>query len=190
MPLNTETITAIALGISLSASAGFRVFVPMLALSIAGYFHWVQLPADMHWLVSIPSIACFSVATILEIAAYYIPFIDNLLDSISTPLAVIAGTILAYALFPGGSNTTLIKWVLSLLSGGTAAGTIQVGTGILRLFSSKTTAGTGNAVLATGENAAAISSAALSFVIPLIVASILIVIILWVLVKIISRGFK
>lgn len=190
MPANTETITAIALGIALSASAGFRVFVPMLAASLAGYFNWLQLPADMQWLISVPSIICFSVATILEIAAYYIPFIDNLLDSISTPLAIIAGTILAYALFPGGNNPPLIKWVLSLLSGGTAAGTIQAGTGILRLFSSKTTAGTGNAILASGENAAAISSSVLSFFIPVIVAAILLVIILFILVKLASRLFK
>lgn len=187
MPANTETITAIALGIALSASAGFRVFVPMLAASVAGYFHWLQLPADMQWLASLPALISFGTAAVLEIAAYYIPFIDNLLDGISTPLAVTAGTVLAYAVFPNGDLSSLLKWGTALLTGGLAAGTIQTGTGLLRLFSSKTTAGTGNAFLASGENVTAIGGSALSFFIPIIIAVIAILLVLYILFKIAGR---
>ena len=35
--MDMELITAIALGIGLAASAGFKVFVPMLVASIAAY---------------------------------------------------------------------------------------------------------------------------------------------------------
>jgi Domain of unknown function (DUF4126) len=185
-----ETITAFALGISLSASAGFRVFVPMLAASAAGYFNWITLPADMNWLSSLPALISFGTATVLEILAYYIPFIDNLLDTISTPLAVGAGTVLAYSLFPLGENETMVKWIISLITGGAAAGTIQAGTGLLRLFSSKTTAGTGNVIVASGENAAAISTSALSFIMPLIIGAIMLLLVIYILVKLVGRFFK
>jgi hypothetical protein len=189
MPLNADTFTAIALGIALSAAAGFRIFIPLLGASIASMTHWIQLPPEMSWMGSWPALICFGTAAIAEMAAYYIPFIDNLLDVISTPTAVAAGTLLAYSIFPAGQNEALVKWVLAFIGGGGSAGILQAGTGLLRLFSTKTTAGTGNAVVASGENAAALVSVSLSFVIPIIVASILLFIIGWIIIKIIKRLF-
>ena len=189
MPLNSETITAIALGIALSASCGFRVFIPVLAASVAGHFNLLSLPQNMQWMSGWPALICFATAAVLELAAYYIPFVDNLLDAIATPLAVCAGTMLAYAVFPQGDNAMLTKWVLGFITGGAAAGTIQAGTGLLRLVSSKTTAGAGNAIVATGENAAAITGSISAFLIPLITASLLLLLILWILVKAFKKMF-
>lgn len=190
MPLNADTFTAIALGIALSAAAGFRVFIPLLGASIAAMTHWIQLPAEMSWIGSWPALICFGTAALAEMAAYYIPFIDNLLDTISTPTSIGAGTLLAYSIFPSGENDTLIKWVLAFIAGGGSAGILQAGTGLLRLFSTKTTAGTGNAVVATGENAAAVVSVSLSFIIPVIVAAVLLLIIGWIIMKIAKRFFS
>ena len=92
--MDTTMLTHIALGLALSACAGFRVFIPMLAAAIAGKFNIISL-GDMQWLGSYPAIICFGTAAIYEIAAYYIPFIDNILDTIATPLSVAAGTVLA-----------------------------------------------------------------------------------------------
>lgn len=189
MPLNADTFTAIALGIALSAAAGFRVFIPLLGASIASMMHWVQLPAEMSWIGSWPALICFGTAAIAEMTAYYIPFIDNLLDTLATPTAIGAGTLLAYSIFPAGENDTLVKWVLAFIAGGGSAGILQSGTGLLRLFSTKTTAGTGNAVVATAENAAAVASVSLSFVIPFIVAFVLIILIGWIIMKIVKRLF-
>lgn len=189
MPLNADTFTAIALGIALSAAAGFRVFIPFLGASIASLANWIQLPDEMSWIASWPALICFGTAAIAEMSAYYIPFIDNLLDTISTPTAIGAGTVLAYSIFPAGENDALVKWVLAFIAGGGSAGILQVGTGILRLFSTKTTAGTGNAVVATGENAAAVVSVSLSFVIPFIVAAVMLLIIGWIIIKITKRLF-
>jgi len=189
MPLNADTFTAIALGIALSAAAGFRVFIPLLGASIASMMHWVQLPAEMSWIGSWPALICFGTAAIAEMTAYYIPFIDNLLDTLATPTAIGAGTLLAYSIFPAGENDTLVKWVLAFIAGGGSAGILQAGTGLLRLFSTKTTAGTGNAVVATAENAAAVASVSLSFVIPFIVAFVLIILIGWIIMKIVKRLF-
>jgi hypothetical protein len=180
-------ITTISMGIALSATAGFRVFVPMLAAAVAGHFNIMHLPADMAWLSSWTSIICFATASIAEIGAYYIPFIDNLLDTISTPLSVAAGTLLAFSILPVSSQEPIVRWGLAFLAGGSTAGTIQLGTGLLRLLSSKTTVGTGNVVVASTENVAAISSSLLSFVIPVILALLLLVLCSWIVIKLFKR---
>ncbi len=182
-----ELLTNIALGIALSACCGFRVFIPLLAGALAGHFHFFTLPADMHWLASWPAIICLGTAAIAEIAAYYIPFIDNLLDTIATPLSVAAGTVLATSFLPLADLDPLLRWGAGLLAGGSSAGVIHIGAGLLRLFSSKATVGTGNAIVSTTENAAAISGSVLSFVIPVVVAVVLLVLIIWIIAKLTRR---
>lgn len=185
--MDTALLTSVAMGIALSACCGFRVFVPMLGASFAAYQQWFALPADMQWMGSIPALICFGTAAILEIGAYYIPFIDNLLDTIATPLAVAAGTVLAASFLPIAEFNPMLKWLLAIIAGGGAAGTVQLGTGLLRLFSTKTTAGTGNAIVSTGENAAAIGGTALSFTAPVLIAVLMLLLIGWIVVKGVGR---
>ena len=190
MNFDYHIISAIALGIALSACCGFRIFVPMLAASVAAYNHWFNLSADMQWLGSLPAMVCFGTAAIIEIGAYYFPFLDNILDAIAAPLAVAAGTVLAFAILPGSNNEPLLRWVAALVAGGATAGTIHVGTGLLRLFSTKATLGTGNPVIATGENAAVVTGSIFSFIIPVIIAAILLVVVFWILVTTLKRLFN
>jgi Domain of unknown function (DUF4126) len=180
MHFDYHIISAIALGVALSACCGFRIFIPMLVGSIAAYNHWFSFSADMQWLGSLPAIICFATAALIEIAAYYFPFLDNILDAIAAPLAIAAGTLLAFAILPTADSQTLLRWVTALIAGGATAGSIHVGTGLLRLFSTKATLGTGNPVLATGENAVAITASVLSFVVPVIIATILLVVVVWI----------
>ncbi|MBA2762224.1 MAG: DUF4126 domain-containing protein [Segetibacter sp.] len=188
--MDYSILTNIAMGIALSACAGFRVFIPMLAGALAGHFNIISLPNDMEWLSSWPAIACFGTAAVAEVSAYYIPFIDNLLDTIATPLSVGAGTVLASSILPIGDQEPLVRWGIGFLAGGSVAGTIQMGTGLLRLFSSKATLGTGNAIVATTENAAALSISALSFFIPVVIAILVIALIVWIIVKLTKRFSK
>lgn len=187
--MDTQMITSIAMGIALSACCGFRVFIPMLGASFAAHQNWYALPADMQWMVSLPALIAFGTAAVLEMGAYYIPFVDNLLDAIATPLAVAAGTVLAASFLPIAEFSPLIKWILALVAGGAAAGTVQTGTGLLRLASSKTTAGVGNSVVATGENALAVSGTILSFIIPVVVAVLFLLLIGWIVRKLFGRFF-
>ena len=180
-------IPAIAMGIALSATAGFRVFVPMLAGALAAKFGLINTPADMEWLGSWTAIIVFATAAVAEIGAYYIPFIDNVLDTIAAPLSVAAGTVLASSILPMGDQEPWIRWGVALLAGGSVAGTIQMGTGLLRLFSSKATVGTGNAVVSTGENAAAVGASILSFLIPVVMAVLLVGLVVWIIAKVVGR---
>jgi len=45
----------------------------------------------------------------------------------------------------------MLKWITGFIVGGGAAATVQGGSVLTRLASTKMTAGTGNAVVATGE---------------------------------------
>lgn len=188
--MTLEMITAAALGIALSACCGFRVFVPLLAASLAGRFDWVTLPQDMSWMASFPAILCFGVAALLEIGAYYIPVVDNLLDAIATPLSVAAGTLLASSLLPVTETAPLLRWGAALIAGGGMAGTIQLGTGLLRLLSTKGTATLGNPVVATGENAAAIGGSIFAFLFPVVLAVLLVIFVMWVLNKLVKQWGK
>jgi hypothetical protein len=171
--MSGSIISAICLGIGLSACCGFRVFIPLLVASVAAYFGWIPVNEGMSWLATLPAIISFGTAAILEIVAYYIPFVDNILDTIATPLAVLSGTVIAATVLPIGELDPMLKWGFGVLAGGATAGTIQVGSGLLRLFSTKTTAGWGNGVIATGENLAAISGSVLSLIIPVLMALLL-----------------
>lgn len=185
MNIDIQTITAAALGVALAACCGFRVFIPLLVSVLADRFQLFSFSENFHWLSSTPALICLGAATVLEIIAYYIPFIDNILDTISAPMAAVAGTLLATSVIP--LDNEWMKWVIGIIAGGGGAGLIASGTGFLRLLSSKTTLGTGNAVVATGENTAAIGGALLSFVIPIIMALVFIALFIWILRKVISR---
>lgn len=187
MPMEKEIITAIAIGIGLSASCGFRVFVPMLIASIAAKMNIFPVTEGFQWLASWPAIISFGTATAAEILAYYIPFVDNLLDTITTPLAVGGGTILLTSVLP--IDNELLRWVSGFIFGGGAAATVQGGTVLTRLASSKFTAGTGNAVVATGEHAAAFGTSVLSLFIPLLISSVIIILVLYFIAKFGKRLF-
>jgi hypothetical protein len=78
---------SIALGIGLAAAVGFRVFVPLLVASIAADTGHLHLADSFAWLGSPTALTMFAVAAVVEVMAYYLPGIDNVLDSLTTPLA-------------------------------------------------------------------------------------------------------
>lgn len=187
--MDMSILYSIAMGIALSASAGFRVFIPVLVTALAAHYQFIDLPLNLEWLGSWPAIVVFGIAAIIEVIAYYIPFVDNILDTIAAPLAVAAGTLIATSILPLENLDPAFRWGIGLIAGGSAAGTIQMGTGLLRLFSSKATLGTGNAVVATGENAAASAGAVLSLFMPVIIALAMVALIIWIITRIFVRFF-
>jgi len=176
--LNAELITAVAIGIGLAASAGFRVFVPMLVAAIAAKAGVMPLNESFQWLASWTSIAILGTATVVEIIAYYIPVVDNLLDTIATPLAVVAGTLLLTSVLPIDSE--LMKWITGAAVGGGSAAVVQTGSALTRLTSTKLTAGVGNPVVATVENVAATGTSILSLVIPFFIVAIFLLLVIFI----------
>ena len=166
-----ETALSIALGIALSAAAGFRVFVPLLALSIGGYTDVVHLTPGFAWIGTIPSMIAFSTATIAEVGAYYVPWVDNALDTIAAPAAVIAGTVISASVIT--DLPPLVRWSLALMGGGGIAGILQGATAFLRLKSSTFTAGLGNPALATMELGGSVITVILGILVPAVAAGIM-----------------
>ena len=144
-----ETILAICAGIGLSAACGFRIFVPLLVLSIGALSGHVQLSSEFQWIGSYPAVIAFGLATILEITAYYIPWLDHFLDTITTPAAVIAGILVSVSMV--NEMSPFMKWIVAVIAGGGTAGVVQLATVGLRGFSLGSTGGVANPVVATAE---------------------------------------
>ncbi len=163
-----ELALSICLGIGLSAACGFRVFVPLLGMSFAANAGHIDLSPGFDWISTWPAFACFLTATILEIAAYYIPWLDNLLDSVATPAAVLAGTLITAAVITDMSP--LMKWSLALIAGGGTAGIIQASSVALRGGSSLATGGLANFAIASGELIASLATTIFSIFLPILTA--------------------
>ena len=168
-----ELIISICLGVGLAAACGFRVFVPLLGLSTAALSGQVPLAAGFEWVGTWPAFACFLSATIVEIAAYYVPWIDNALDSIATPVATVAGTLAAASVIT--DLPPLEKWTLAVIAGGGTAGLIQTGTVALRGASTLATAGATNFLVATLELIASICTTILALLVPVICLGLILV---------------
>src|SRR5262245_49879866 len=167
-----EIAVSIALGIGLAAAVGFRVFVPLLIASIASYTGHLHLDADFAWLGSPAAITMLSVAAVVEVLAYYIPAVDNLLDTITAPLAMIAGTVVSAAVI--ADLPPLIKWSTAIIAGGGVAAITQGVTTLVRAKSTAFTAGLGNPLVSTAEMLAAIIIAVLALLAPLIAVALVI----------------
>jgi Domain of unknown function (DUF4126) len=145
----THLALSIGLGIALAAATGFRVFLPMLIVSGAAYAGHLQLDSNFAWLGTPSALTMLSVAALAEVLAYYIPVIDNLLDTLATPAALVAGTIVSAAVMT--DMPPMLKWTAAVVAGGGIAGLTQGLTGILRAHSTVLTGGLGNPVIATAE---------------------------------------
>ena len=162
----TETIISVFLGVGLAASAGFRVFLPLFALSLASYLQWWELNETWAWVGSLPALITLGVAMLAEIFAYYVPFVDNLLDTLAIPLAAVAGTAVMVSTMAG--LDPVVTWALAIIAGGGTATAIKGASSATRLTSSVKTAGLGNPVVATVETGSSAVMSVLSFVLPVL----------------------
>ncbi|MDF1564821.1 MAG: DUF4126 domain-containing protein [Deltaproteobacteria bacterium] len=175
----SETILAISLGVGLAAACGFRVFVPLFALSLAALSGHVELHDSFAWVGTLPALVAFGVATFLEIGAYYFPLVDNLLDSVASPAAVVAGVVATASCVTDMSP--LMQWSVAIIAGGGAAGVVQLVTVKARLATAAFTGGTLNPVVSTLENVGAIFLSVLGVLLPALalVLAVVAVFLLW-----------
>ena len=165
-PLDVDVLVGVGTGLALAAAAGFRVFVPLLVVSFAARTGWLPLSTGFEWMGTTPALVVFATATVLEIAAYYLPFFDNLLDTIATPAAVLAGIVASASVL-----TDLPPWLrysVAIIGAGGTAGIVQGSTVLLRLKSSAATAGTGNVFLASLELLGSLIMSVASLLLPLL----------------------
>lgn len=165
-----EIIIGLCLGITLSAACGFRIFVPPLAMSLAAIYGHFPLSSGFEWLGTTEAAIALGIATILEVSAYYIPIVDNLLDTVQVPIAVGIGTVITAASL--GHTDPVLQWTLAVVAGGGTAGIIGTLAGFTRLASTGVTGGLGNFIVATIEAVGSISLSILGLTFPLWTAAI------------------
>ena len=183
----SDLALSIVLGVALAAATGFRVFLPMLIVSGAAYTGHLQLDESFAWLGSLSALTMLSVAAVAEILAYYIPVVDNLLDTLATPAAFVAGTIVSAAVMIDAPP--MVKWTAAVIAGGGVAGLTQGVTGILRAHSTVLTGGLGNSVISTLQLAGAILISFLALAAP-VAALALVALFLLAAIRVLRRFFR
>jgi len=163
-----DLVLSIFLGIGLAAAVGFRVFVPFFLISLAHYAGYLSLSEGFLWMGSTPAMITFGIATLVEILAYFIPWLDNALDLITTPLAVVGGTVLMSSAV--ADIDPLLQWTVAIIAGGGTAGIIKSIANTGRLASSVGSGGLANPVISSGEAVGSILMTILSFVLPYVAA--------------------
>ena len=140
-----EFVLALSLGLGLAAASGFRVFLPPFLYGLAIRFDFTPIDISVQgaseWMSSDLGLLLLGSAMVLEILAYYVPWLDNLMDTIASPAAI---------------------------AGGGVSGTIQIGTVSVRALSTMTTAGIANPLVSTAEAGASIFCTILAILLPLL----------------------
>lgn len=174
----SETLISIFLGVGLAASVGFRVFLPLFALSLSAYFNIIPLNDSWQWVGSSFALITLGIATILEIFAYYIPVFDNLLDTIAVPLAAIAGT--AVVVSTAANLDPIVTWSLAIIAGGGTAAAIKGSAAGTRAASTATTVGVANPLVSTVETGTATALSAFSIFLPVVAIAIVVLLLIGV----------
>tara|TARA_B110000116_G_scaffold267774_1_gene280647 strand:+ start:805 stop:1389 length:585 start_codon:yes stop_codon:yes gene_type:complete len=178
------TVVAALMGISLASASGFRVFLPPFLLSLA-----VRTDTLVSFDLSGTEFAIFDsnaavlilgIACLAEFGAYYVPWLDNVLDTIASPAAVLSGIGMTSMVLVG--SDPIIQWSFAIIAGGGSAGIIQATTVVIRGLSSTLTLGFGNSFVASGENIASIVLTIAALIAP-IIAAIFAIIVISVLVR-------
>lgn len=167
-------LLSLCVGIGLSAACGFRVFLPLFALGLANRFGDLPLHESFQWISSTPALLALGTATICEILGYFIPYIDHLLDTMASPMAILAGVIATAAVLSNDTSPWL-QWSLAVIAGGGVAAATQTSTVLLRGLSTLTTGGLGNPLVALGELILSAITSILTLLFPFVVAIVVII---------------
>lgn len=160
-----EHIVAALTGVGLAAACGFRVFVPPLLAGIAFRCGWLDAPASLAWMGGTPALVALGLATLAEVAAYKIPWLDHALDVVASPVAVVAGLLLASG-FLAEADSWLV-WTLGAIAAVGAAGAVQAGTVATRVASTATTGGLANPLVALLELVLAAAASLAAILLPI-----------------------
>ncbi len=167
------TLLSVCLGLGVAAACGFRIFVPFLVMNLATRAGYLTLGDNFEWIGGTPALITFAVATALEVGAYYIPGVDNLLDLIATPTAVVAGIVASASVVTG--MDPYLKWTLAAIAGGSIAGAVQMTTVGIRQASLLGTAGVANPAVSSAEAAGSLVTTVVSLLLPVLAVSLIIV---------------
>jgi Domain of unknown function (DUF4126) len=179
MAESLSVVMSIAAGLALAAAAGFRAFVPLLAAGLAIHFGYMEPARGFDWLGEPVVLVALSVATAAEIAAYYLPGVDHVLDLIGAPVAVAAGIVAAAGVMVGLPEW--LRWLTAIGAGGAIATAGHALNAVGRAKTGATSGGLGNPVYATAELGGSLLFAALALLLPVFALIAIVVLVAWAL---------
>lgn len=166
-----EIVASICMGAGLAAATGFRVFIPLLVAGVAMRFNLGAISTTFScshsWLTSPLAIAALFAAAVFEILAYKIPIMDNFLDFIAAPAALIAGGIIGLNFFVPSESPMLVT-ILGIIAGAGGAGVVHGTTALARITSTKMTLGTANPFFAISEAIGSVATSILAIMLPVL----------------------
>jgi hypothetical protein len=171
-----EILLQILIGVGLAATCGFRVFVPLLVMGIAGLSGYLHLAAGFEWIGSLTAVIIFGIATVVEIAAYFIPYIDNILDSISIPASVVAGITVAASVIT--DVHPLLRWTLAVIAGGGIATVTSLISNGAHGISTVASGGVANPAVSGAESILSVISAIIAIAVPVLAITLIVVLVI------------
>ncbi len=178
MHLSVESLVAVAIGIGLAAATGFRAFVPLLVAGLAARWGALPLSDGFQWLSSTGALVALTTASVAEVAAYYIPGVDHVLDIVASPVALIAGVVASASVMV--DTPPALMWPVAIIAGGGVAGLTKFMSAVVRAKAGLATVGLANPIVSTGETAGALGVAVIAIAVPLLCLLGLIVLFVWV----------
>lgn len=156
---------ALLSGVAVAAACGLRAFLPLLLLGLAARAGLVELRGGAAWLAADHALAALTAATVLEVAADKVPFVDNVLDAAATVLRPAAAWLGTFALLSAWPT----PWAqIAALVLGAGALAVHAAKAKLRLGSTAMTFGQANTLLSLVEDAFASALLLVAWVAPLL----------------------
>jgi hypothetical protein len=175
--------------LGLSATAGLRAYIPLLAVGLASSANIIPLQGSFQDLSSPPVIIILAVLTVIEFILDKIPLVDHVSDAVHTIIRPVSGAIIMAG--TANSLSTLSPWVAAIL-GALLALVFHGAKATTRPAVSATTAGIGNPVVSLVEDVVVIAVVLLLIFAP-IIGVILLVLLAVVFVRLVGRilrGFR
>jgi hypothetical protein len=171
----TTIVPSLAMGIGLAACAGIRAWLPLLMAGGLARWGIIELGDSFQFIASDRALILFGVATVIEILADKIPAVDHALDSLSTVLRPAAGSLLAASVLWQVSDP-LTALALGVAVGAPTSLVPHAAKSLLRAASTTFTGGVANPFISILEDLMAVALFVLTVLVPVVVASLLILI--------------
>ena len=181
-----DILSAVGLAIALAACAGLRAWLPLLMAGVLSRAGMLNLGTAFGFLSTNKALALFALATAIEVVGDKIPAVDHALDALSTVLRPAAGAMLAASVF-GRITDPVESAALGLAVGAPVALIPHAGKTALRAASSAFTAGLANPALSIAEDVATVALFLMAVLVPVAVASALLVVAFLVVRRFLSR---
>lgn len=161
-------------GAGLSAAAGLNAFIPLVIVALAARFtDFIDLPANLMWLQSWPTIIVSVILLLAELVLDKIPGVDHINDLIQSAVRPLVGGVIFAATSAAAELDATSFWadnpLLAAVLGAIVAGLVHMGKAAARPAVNAATGGTGAPVASFAEDATSVGLSFLAIFIPVLV---------------------